>query len=196
MFWSVVEAAPQGAAKDHCCECYYGDIRRPSEFDRNDKIVEIVHLNYIYIYIYIYILYMAICGDILLYIAIYAYRSGGHSLICPFSVSVALHLPMLEYSALTPSIVDDSFGIGLMNMFLMTVGLFLFSVNSWIWRCFYKSNQGFLRTHRFPCWLSICKSASSFVVEKALIRLEMFLFVEKGVYVVRRRALICLRFSL
>ena len=39
-------------------------------------------------------------------------------------MTVARYLLMLELSALTPSIVDYLFGIGLMEMFLWTVGSF------------------------------------------------------------------------
>ena len=51
-------------------------------------------------------------------------------------MNVALYLPMLELSALTPPIVDYFFGTGLMEMFLWTVGSFYVFGEKWDSTCF------------------------------------------------------------
>ena len=70
--------------------------------------------------------YIRLYVDIYCYIYIYIYvflAEGSFYLSLP-GVTVALYLPMLELSALTPPIVDYFFGTGLMKMFLWTVGSF------------------------------------------------------------------------
>ena len=59
----------------------------------------------------------------------------------PGSMIVALHLPMLEFWALTPPIVDYLLGTGLMGMFLWAVGSFYVLGEQWALTCFYHSDS-------------------------------------------------------
>jgi len=84
---------------------------------------------YIYIYVYIYI-YIAIY----IYIYIYIYLCKSWRALISLSLpvmTVARYLPMLELSAPTPSVVDYFSGIGLMEMFLWTMGSFYVFGEKW-----------------------------------------------------------------
>ena len=86
-----------------------------------------------------------------IYIYIYSFLEGFSSFLSSGSVIVALHLPTLEFSALTPPIVDYLFGTGLRGMFLLTMGSFYVFGERWDLTCFYNSDPTLLRKHRFPC---------------------------------------------
>ena len=109
-----------------------------------------------------------------MYIYIYTYNIdlAGLILFAPSSVTVALHLPMLEFSAATPPFVDYVLGTDLMEMCIWTAGSFYVFSDKLDSACLLPVRvQFFLRKHRFPCLLSICQDPSSRVWEKALIGL-------------------------
>ena len=104
-------------------------------------------------------------------IYIYIYMASGGCLfyLSLPGVTVALYLPMLELSALTPPIVDYFSGTGLMKTFLWTVGSFYVFGEQLDSTCCLQLRFHCLRKHIFPQFLSICKDPS-------YRNLEMLLF--------------------
>ena len=91
-------------------------------------------------------------------------------------MTVARYLLMLELSALTPSIVDYFFGIGLMEMFLWTVGSFYV----------------FGEKLDFTCFLQVRSS----LFEKTQISI-LIIYLQRSIIVVfREKALTCWRKAL
>ena len=98
---------------------------------------------YIAIYIYIYI-YMCESWWVWFYLSLPG-------------MNVGLYLPMLELSALTPPLLAIFWELVLWACSYEPWDRFMFSANSGILHCFYRSDFICLRKHRFPLVLPICK---------------------------------------
>jgi len=86
---------------------------------------------------------------------------------------VALHLPMLEFSATTPPGVDYFVGTGLMGMFLWTVGSFDVFGEQWDLTLFFPV--------RSRCFKSTHISMLIVYLQRSMI--ERRLFVQRFVFV-------------